>query len=204
MNSLALLIWTIAAADGPPQTYSDSVMHFTLKVPDGWALLSPQELAEVDEGHAKEHGAAPTKTDARMRPARLKPGALPFIAVSHLQCTPPTLETMRDGLSGVIDTRRNAVMFTKDKQANGMAVTQIGAVFSASAGTVNLMLLCPKAEIETYRPILEAVLDSASFELGFGFQEGPEPAVATRNFWLLAGAVVLVVAVYLYRRQRAG
>jgi hypothetical protein len=102
MNSLALLIWTLAAAE--PQIYTDPVMHFTLNVPDGWALLSPQELAEVDEGHTKEHGAAPTKTDARMRPARLKPGALPFIAVSHLQCSPPTLETMRDGLSGVIDT----------------------------------------------------------------------------------------------------
>jgi len=29
MNSLALLIWTLAEADGPPQTYSDPVMHFT-------------------------------------------------------------------------------------------------------------------------------------------------------------------------------
>src|SRR5271156_4061252 len=107
-----------------------------------------------------------------MRPAQLNSRALPFIAVSHLQGDPPTLETVRDGLSGVIDTRRNAVLFTKDRQANGMTVTQIGAVFSGSAGTVNLMLMCPKAEIQTYRPVLDAVLDSASFEPGFGIQEG--------------------------------
>jgi hypothetical protein len=173
-------------------------MQFVVTVPAGWQRLTAEELAELERRQQAQYGAGAAREDARMRLSGRGPSSFPFITVTHEICQPTTLEHAHGLLPGsTIDGDRKAVLFSKD---DGGGVTRSGAVFPCRSGTVNVLLLCQTAEVDTYRPAWEAALDSVTFELGAGYPE-PSTSSGTDKRWLLAAAVAVVVVVYLYRRR---
>jgi hypothetical protein len=204
MNSLVLAAAIAALTAGQTPTYTDPVIRFTVTVPAGWSLLTADELADVDR--RQRHGINAAKEECRMRLAGSGPTSLPFIAVKHGLCQ-PTLEYARDELPAAsIDERHKAVLFSKNETGpDGQVITRTSALFPCRAGTATVIMVCRQAEVEQYRPTFQSVVDSASFESGYGYEESPTSTQSPANRWLLLWVLpwvaLVVVVVYLFRRR---
>jgi hypothetical protein len=63
-------------------------------------------------------------------------------------------------------------------------------------------MLCREIEVEQYRPVFQTLVDSASFEEGYGYDHRPVlPLTSAGSNWLLLWAALVVVVVFLWRRS---
>jgi len=209
----------LAQAGGQQPSYTDSTMHFSVKVPTGWVLLTDEQLAEIKRLEEKTFGERAAKYDARMRLVEQAPIMLPSISVLRWQRKPPTLPELRDDLAKlhenalnasapVIDATRSMVAFSQDERTvEGVELTRNVAVSLGKLGGMSLVFLCPKTEVESYRNTWHALLDSAKFEEGFGYVESATAVTPARDppiWWIIAGGFLVLMFMRWVRYQRTG
>src|SRR5580704_14266541 len=77
-----LLAAPAAAWETRKETYRDAAHHFTLTLPDGWAVMPPSAL-EAMNGMANRMMAG-TRFDAAFMVKGQKPGSYPYVLVQYL------------------------------------------------------------------------------------------------------------------------
>jgi len=190
----------------PPLAHSDPTMHCSLTIPPGWTEFTKEEMVALA---AKMTEAGSSPVDTRIRLSNRSVYSLPYIEVRHQQSKMPTLAEVERQMVAklrdtkpVVDLQKNCVSFAvvKPTPDAGTVLTKT-VVFPCKQGTVQLYFHCPAPELAEHQMAWQTILDSFTFDEGFGYAEPTfVQKVEGHSLLILAGAGV-VLAVYVYRRH---
>jgi hypothetical protein len=197
-SSCLVLLAISAPSHAEDLQFTDSELHCSLRLPEGWRRLSPEVASRGAAALSMQTGQPVRKVLAWFQRSASPDGAYPYIHITRQICQPPTLNDLAASLRNVsqaaavktdrnlrgivsgskvsdpeIDADRKMVFLEIEQTVNiggaGKVKTKL-CLFPGKGGVFELGCCTSADDWDRTNPDFDSILDSFAFELGYGYE----------------------------------